>query len=92
MSILCPQPAPGLAVVATDSRVDFDKLNLLDRLALHIPRYSDQTYRFLFSRSGFTDRLIRHAADPATGTDQLSLDPGVGGVSPAADAGRAIPM
>lgn len=47
----------------TTSKVDFDELNLLDRLAHHVPGYSDQVHRYLFSRAGFTKRLVEHAAD-----------------------------
>lgn len=46
----------------TTSKVDFDELNLLDRLARHVPGYSDEAYRYLFSRSGFTKRLFDQAA------------------------------
>jgi uncharacterized protein len=50
----------------THSRVDFDELNLLDRLAPFVEGFTGQAHRFLFSRSGFTDRLISHAAsDPS---------------------------
>ncbi|MBA2324551.1 MAG: hypothetical protein H0V92_11255 [Pseudonocardiales bacterium] len=41
--------------------VDFDELNLLERLALHVEG-DVRGRRFLFSRSGFTDRLIAAAA------------------------------
>lgn len=47
----------------TDRRVDFDELNLLERLAPSIGAQGADTHRYLFSRSGFTDRLRRHADD-----------------------------
>jgi AAA+ ATPase superfamily predicted ATPase len=50
----------------TNDRVDFDELNLLDRLAPHVERFTGSAHRYLFSRNGFTDRLSAHAAaDPA---------------------------
>jgi uncharacterized protein len=49
----------------TSSVVDFDELLLLDRLAPHIGGYQDTAQRYLFSRSGFSERLVAHAAsDP----------------------------
>jgi uncharacterized protein len=48
----------------TTQPVDFAELNLLDRLLPHLSR-DTQPDRFLFSRSGFTDRVAAHAAaDP----------------------------
>lgn len=48
----------------TTARVDFDELNLLDRLLAHVGAGS-AVHRYLFSRSGFSDRLLGHAAsDP----------------------------
>lgn len=50
----------------TSSAVDFDELNLPDRLAPAMQGYSSQAHRYLFSRSGFTPRPERHAdSDPA---------------------------
>lgn len=49
----------------TMSPIDFDELNLLDRLIPHIAGEDARPVRYLFSRSGFTDRLITHAGlDP----------------------------
>jgi AAA+ ATPase superfamily predicted ATPase len=49
----------------TTSQVDFDELNLLDRLTSHVEGHTGQEQRHLFSRSGFTDRLRAYAArDP----------------------------
>lgn len=45
----------------TDRAMDFDQLNLLDRLAPYVDDGAAEAERFLFSRSGFTDRLRRHA-------------------------------
>ncbi|WP_199036395.1 ATP-binding protein [Glycomyces salinus] len=53
----------------TSNEVDFDELNLLDRLIPHIERRVEQPMRYLFSRSGFSERLRRHAADD----DKLKL-------------------
>jgi uncharacterized protein len=48
----------------TTQPVDFAELNLLDRLLPHLGP-DTQPERFLFSRSGFTDRVAAHAeADP----------------------------
>lgn len=47
----------------TGNQVDFDELNLLDRLVPHIERCIEQPTRYLFSRSGFTERIRRHAQD-----------------------------
>jgi hypothetical protein len=45
--------------------VDVDELNLLDRLARHVPGRIGDVDRYLFSRSGFTDRLRTFAeTDP----------------------------
>jgi hypothetical protein len=50
----------------TNSRVDFDELNLLDRLAPNVEGFAGTVHRYLFSRSGFTARLSAHAdADPS---------------------------
>ena len=49
----------------TNHRVDFDELNLLDRLAPYIEGFTGTAHRYLFSRSGFSARLSAHAvADP----------------------------
>jgi hypothetical protein len=49
----------------TASDVDFDELNLLDRIAPFIEGCDGTQHRFLFSRSGFSRRLAAHAAsDP----------------------------
>lgn len=49
----------------TSREIDFDELNLLTRLAPHVPGTTDRTQHYLFSRSGFSDRLRAHAAsDP----------------------------
>lgn len=46
----------------TSSPVDFDELNLLERLTPFIgPGHEGQARRFLFSRTGFTGRLRDHA-------------------------------
>jgi uncharacterized protein len=47
----------------TSNEVDFDELNLLDRLVPHLERRIDEPTRYLFSRSGFSARLRRHAED-----------------------------
>lgn len=47
----------------TDRAMDFDQLNLLDRLAPYVDDSAAEAERFLFSRNGFTDRLRRHADD-----------------------------
>lgn len=47
----------------TSNDVDFDELNLLDRLARHIDGHTGAEQRYLFSRNGFTGRLEAHAAD-----------------------------
>lgn len=41
--------------------IDFDELNLLRRLLPHLGGHDDLPL-YLFSRSGFTDRLVTHAA------------------------------
>jgi len=62
--------AHGEPVVAgmckwTNAPIDFDELNLLDRLIPHIEGAGGAVTRMLFSRSGFTARLRAHAdADP----------------------------
>jgi AAA+ ATPase superfamily predicted ATPase len=49
----------------TAERVDFDELNLLDRLSPYVEGNSGHAHRYLFSRSGFAPRLSEHAAsDP----------------------------
>ncbi len=49
----------------TSKEVDFDELNLLDRIAVHIDGFTGEARRYLFSRSGFSDRLMAYsAADP----------------------------
>lgn len=49
----------------TADPVDFNELNLLDRLSPYIEGFTGSVQRYLFSRSGFTSRLIEHAAsDP----------------------------
>jgi hypothetical protein len=50
----------------TNHRVDFDELNLLDRLAPHVEGFTGTANRYLFSRSGFTARLSAHAEADAT--------------------------
>lgn len=50
----------------TTRQVDFDELNLLDRLAPHIEGFTGTAHRYLFSRSGFSERLVAHArTDPS---------------------------
>lgn len=45
--------------------VDFDELNLLDRLTQHVPGAGPGVQRYLFSRSGFSTRLTAYAdSDP----------------------------
>lgn len=46
----------------TTYAVDFDELNLLDRLLAHIDGHTGEEQRYLFSRSGFSDRLVAHAS------------------------------
>lgn len=46
----------------TTREVDFDELNLLERLAHHVGGVAQDTRRYLFSRNGFSDRLAAHAA------------------------------
>jgi AAA+ ATPase superfamily predicted ATPase len=41
----------------TTHEVDFDELNLLDRLSGHVEGHTATEERYLFSRSGFSDRL-----------------------------------
>jgi uncharacterized protein len=53
----------------TNYEVDFDELNLLDRLLPYIERCEEEPVRYLFSRSGFTERLREHAE----GDDRLVL-------------------
>ncbi|MGH3516735.1 MAG: ATP-binding protein [Haloechinothrix sp.] len=47
----------------TSTEVDFDELNLLDRLAPHVDTYNGTTQRFLCSRNGFSRRLRAYAAE-----------------------------
>ncbi|MFC4060867.1 ATP-binding protein [Planomonospora corallina] len=46
----------------TSGEVDFDELNLLDRLAPHVEGFTGNEQRYLFSRNGFSARLLTHAA------------------------------
>ncbi len=49
----------------TSNAVDFDELNLLDRLTQHVDDHSGARERYLFSRAGFSDRLVAYAGqDP----------------------------
>lgn len=49
----------------TSTEVDFEELNLLDRLAPFMNGYTERADRYLFSRQGFRPRLAAHAAgDP----------------------------
>jgi uncharacterized protein len=57
----------------TSNEVDFDELNLLDRVAPHIEKFTGTAKRYLFSRSGFSERLIAYSA----------TEPGVCLVTPA---------
>lgn len=41
----------------TSAEIDFDELNLLDRLASYVDGYRGSAQRILFSRSGFTARV-----------------------------------
>lgn len=50
----------------TNSEVDFNELNLLDRLAPNMEGFKSQAHRYLFSRNGFTPRLKRHADNDPT--------------------------
>jgi hypothetical protein len=45
----------------TGAPVDFDELNLLDRLVGHIGGSTGEERRMLFSRSGFSARLRAYA-------------------------------
>lgn len=47
----------------TKRKVDFEELNLLDRLGPSIEGSTGREQRFLFSRNGFSDRLQAHAAN-----------------------------
>jgi AAA+ ATPase superfamily predicted ATPase len=47
----------------TSTDVDFDELNLLDRLAPHVDGHAPTVQRFIFSRNGFSGRLRSFAAD-----------------------------
>ncbi|MGH3545959.1 MAG: DUF234 domain-containing protein, partial [Mycobacteriales bacterium] len=46
----------------TNSDMDFDELNLLERLAQHVEGHTGTEQRYLFSRSGFSARLRAHAS------------------------------
>ncbi|MCG5219930.1 ATP-binding protein [Streptosporangium sp. KLBMP 9127] len=46
----------------TGSEVDFDELNLLDRLTPYVEGATDGVARYIFSRSGFSARLMAYAA------------------------------
>jgi AAA+ ATPase superfamily predicted ATPase len=46
----------------TSNEVDFDELNLLDRIAPHIEGFTGTARRYLFSRSGFSERLMAYSA------------------------------
>jgi uncharacterized protein len=46
----------------TSGGVDFDELNLLDRIAPHIDGHTGEERRILFSRNGFSERLRAFAA------------------------------
>lgn len=49
----------------TNSEVDFDELNLLDRLSQHVEGLTAPVTRYLFSRAGFSKRLTEYATtDP----------------------------
>jgi uncharacterized protein len=49
----------------TNAEVDFDELNLLDRLAHHVEGLTAPVQRYIFSRSGFSGRLVQYATtDP----------------------------
>jgi AAA+ ATPase superfamily predicted ATPase len=47
----------------TSAAVDFDELNLLDRLAPFVDGHEPGTRRFIFARHGFSNRLRSLAAD-----------------------------
>lgn len=47
----------------TVTPVDFDELNLLDRLVPHVDGSAANEQRYLFSRSGFSDRLSAYASN-----------------------------
>jgi AAA+ ATPase superfamily predicted ATPase len=47
----------------TAGEVDFDELNLLDRLAPFVEGHDDNAQRLIFSRNGFTPRLAAFAAN-----------------------------
>ena len=47
----------------TSDAVDFDELNLLDRLAPYVDGHAQDVRRFVFSRTGFSARLRSFAAD-----------------------------
>ena len=47
----------------TSAAVDFDELNLLDRLAPYVDGHEHGVRRFVFSRNGFSARLHTFAAD-----------------------------
>lgn len=69
IDVAAVSPTGELAVVGmckwTNTKVDFDELNLLDRLRNYVPGDKPETIRYLFSRSGFTSRLTTYAeSDP----------------------------
>lgn len=45
----------------TRNSVDFDEVNLLDRLTQHVDGHTGAEQRYVFSRSGFSDRLMAYA-------------------------------
>lgn len=47
----------------TSAEVDFDELNLLDRLIPYIDGHREPVHRYLFSRAGFSSRLRSYAAE-----------------------------
>ncbi len=50
----------------TTAKIDVDELGLLDRLIAYVPGATGREARFLFSRSGFSARLLKHARqDPS---------------------------
>jgi uncharacterized protein len=50
----------------TNSPIDSDEVNLLDRLGPAMDGYTGQAHRYLFSRSGFTPRVRSHAGSDPT--------------------------
>jgi uncharacterized protein len=47
----------------TNDRVDFDEINLLERLLPYVESRTIRRARYLFSRKGFTRRLVDHASN-----------------------------